>query len=332
MKNLFIINSHTTCLSALGTIKHLNLNANSVVFVFVRNYRNSVINIPYHILDFSVEYDDCMRKPYELKKYKKMIGCIDGKVNHLCKGDEFLMYAPLPGGHRLFQIIFSNKKCIGMNYLQEGALAFDRLLVSSSLPFRYRLYDLLMKALYDHRIWASYYSWRMPDFLVNKKKKPECYAISCDIFSRLPYVNNIIKWPVFNITNSEFRIEPQYPCFIFESSIEMNVIEREIYMKYSRQLIEEKAESLNYIKFHPAQSEENKNEIRSYFKAQGLGYKELSMEVPFEMYISTYTNMKVCGFNSSLLIFAKQLGHRTYSLESELLKGSEKYNQWRKKL
>lgn len=332
MKNLFVINSHTTCLSALGTITYLNLNANNVVFVYVRNYKNYLIDLPYHSLNLSVEYDSCMSKPYQLRKYKNMIRFVDEKINNLCKDEEFLMYAPSPGGHRLFQIILSNSKCIGMNYLQEGALIFDRLLLHSSLPWKYQLYDSVLNFLYQHRIWASYYSWQMPDFLVDKKKTPESFAISIDIFSKLPYTNNVIKWPVFSITNPEFQIDSQYPCFIFESSIEMKVIEREIYMKYSQLLIEEKAEMLNYIKFHPAQSEENKNEIRSYFKKQNLEYKELSMEIPFEMYISTYANMKVYGFNSSLLIFAKQLGHQTYSLESELLKRSEKYKQWRQKL
>lgn len=332
MKNLFIINSHTTFLSALGTIKYLDLIADNIVFVYIRKYKNILLNLPYEVLDFSAEYDDCMSRPYNLKKNRILIHSIDRKIDDLCKGEEYTMYAPSPGGHRLFQIIFSNKKCIGMNYLQEGALVFERLFIESSLPFRYQVYDSLLKLIYGYRVWASYYSWRMPDFLIDKKKKPECYAISNDIFRKLPYVNNVIKWPVFDITNPEFCIKPQYPCFIFEASVEMKVIERDIYMKYSQHLIEEKAENMNYIKFHPAQSERNKNEIRSYFNVRGIEYKELSMEIPFEVYISTYTNMKVYGFNSSLLVFAKQLGHHTFSMESELLKGSEKYNQWRKKL
>jgi len=86
---------------------------------------------------------------------------------------------------------------------------------------------------------------------------------------------------------------------------------------------------MNYFKFHPFQSAENREYITSLFTKRGLQFKELPMEFPFEVYLSSYKHMTVLGFKSSLLVFAKQLGHNTVSLENELLANSARYSHWR---
>jgi hypothetical protein len=102
-------------------------------------------------------------------------------------------------------------------------------------------------------------------------------------------------------------------------------VEKKVYMEATKKLIQEKAESVNYIKFLPAQQHENMCLIKSFFTYANKISIELSADIPFEAYLSTYKNMKVYGFNSSLLIFAKQLHHNTFSFESELLSNSRKY-------
>jgi hypothetical protein len=133
---------------------------------------------------------------------------------------------------------------------------------------------------------------------------------------------NIIKWPNLEING---KINLEYPFFIFDSSIEQEFVEKKVYMEATKKLIQEKGESFNYIKFHPAQQYENMCLIKSFFTGANKVSIELPADIPFEAYLSTYENMKVYGFNSSLLIFAKQLYHNIFSFESELLKNSKKY-------
>ena len=56
MKHLFVINSHTTCMTALGVIDYLHLNKDDIIFVLVRNYKNILIQGKYKEIDMSWAY------------------------------------------------------------------------------------------------------------------------------------------------------------------------------------------------------------------------------------------------------------------------------------
>lgn len=329
MKHLFWINSHSTFLTAIGTINYLGLKDDEVVMVLVRNYRNSISKDNYVKLDMSWAYNISLI--YNLFSYNSIIHRIDNEIAKLVGNDNYILYAPSPGGVRILQILFTNSLCVGMNYLQEGALVFGKLFERRKQPLVYQVYDIFLALFYKHRLWSSHFSWTVPDFLINSKTTPETFAISKDIFSKSGLKCNIIKWPKYDISGTEYEINEDYPCFVFESSVEMKMVERDIYMELVKQLVLENAGSMSYVKFHPYQSGENKQIILGLFKKMNKPYIELSMGFPFEIYLSSYSHLKVCGFNSSLLVYARQLGHQTISKEKELLQRSSKYRRWTEK-
>ena len=53
MKHVFVINSHTTYLTAMGTIDYLKLEVSSIIILLVRNYKNTYMRKDYRILDAS---------------------------------------------------------------------------------------------------------------------------------------------------------------------------------------------------------------------------------------------------------------------------------------
>jgi len=330
MKHLFFINSHTTYLTALGAISKLKIAPDDICMIYVRNYKNSLIKNIYNVLDLSWAYY------LSLKNYLipplKLIRKIDGLVSDLVEGNHYVFYAPNPGGLRLLQVLSTNSLCKKVNYIQEGALVFDQLLIEKPLPISYKIWDTFLSIYFKHRLWASHYSWRMPSFLLTRLSPPECFAISEDIFNKLGYPIHIVEWPKFEIENTGYQINPLFPCFIMESSVEMGVIEKDVYFDGIKRLIEEKAENNNYIKFHPNQSLDNISEILDLFAKNGSKVERLRDDFPFELYLSSYEHLKLCGFNSSLLVFGRQLGHTTYSLENFLLENSSKYLEWRQKL
>lgn len=326
MKHLFVINSHTTCMSALGTIEYLHLNDEDIVFVLVRNYKNILIQGKFKEVDLSWAYSyQYFNSPFSCHRAIKKI---DKQIKEGVGNNKYVMYAANPGGVRILQIIFTNSLCSGFNYLQEGALVLNGLLKERPLPISRKVLDVFYRIFLGHRLWASYFSWRVPYFVKDERSNPVCYALNDSIFKELGYKQKSISWPKFKIEN-KYAIDPQYPCFIFESSVEMNIIEKEIYMHFVEELIEKAAGTMNYFKFHPYQSAENKEYIIGLFSKRGLQYKELSMEFPFEVYLSSYDKLTILGFKSSLLVFAKELGHNTLSLENELLANSSKYRHWR---
>lgn len=330
MKHLFFINSHTTYLTSLGTISLLKLAPEDICMIYVRNYKNSFIKNQYKVLDLSWAYyltfKDYLFPPF------KLIRKIDGLVSELVEGCPYVFYAPNPGGLRLLQILSTNSSCKKINYVQEGALVFDQLLIEKQLPLKYRIWDAVLSVCFNHRIWASHYSWRMPSFLMKRMSTPECFCISEDIFNKLGYQIQIVKWPKADIEKTKYHINPDYPCFVLESSVEMGVVEKDVYFAGIKKMIKEKAEEHNYVKFHPNQSPDNINEILAIFSDNNCQVERLHDDFPFELYLSSYKHLKVYGFNSSLLVFAKQVGDTTYSLENFLLENSVRYREWRKKL
>lgn len=327
MKYLFLINSHTTFLSAVGTIEFLGLKDEEIRFGLIRNYKNALYDFKSPTVDFSWAFE----YPFFSKifQYRKFINRIDSILLELTDGDDFTMCASFPGNIRLYQIIFTNKRCVGFKYIQEGALPFEKV-YQKSVPFHYSVYSYLLRFFFHNRLWSSHGVWTIPDFLSKKlKTQTECYAIDEFFFENLDCKLNIIKWPSIDLDKTEYAIRQEYPCFVFESSVEMGVVEKEVYMDCTKALISQKGACMNYIKFHPYQQEENKRIIIKLF--DDLAYKTeiLPMEVPFEFYLSSYKSMKVYGFKSSLLIFAQNLGHETYSLEDELLKRSKIYREFR---
>lgn len=330
MKHLFIINSHTTYLTSIGVVNYKSLNEREVCFVYIRYYSNGVFNVPYKTIDLSAYYNILSKNKFV--SIANVIKAIDDNIFSLVEGNEYIMYAPHPGGTKFFQVILSNKLCVGFNYVQEGALVFEKIFSKSRLPVQYDIYDKLIKILFKHRVWATYNDWSLPPFLDNLQYKPECFTISKGFFKHLDCPEHIVKWPKYEIEGSAFEITPSFPCFIFESSVEMGVVEKDIYFKYVKELISEKSSDVNYVKFHPSQSKENQKEILDLFSKYHKEVKELRKDFPFELYLSSYSNMNIIGFNSSLIVFAKEMGHNTFSLEQKLLDDSEKYRTFRKKL
>lgn len=327
MKYLFLINSHTTFLSAIGTIDFLGLKDEEIRFGFIRHYKNTLYEFKSPTVDLSWAFE----YPFfsKILQYGKFIREIDVIISNITGDDDFIMCASFPGNIRLYQIIFSNKRCVGFKYIQEGALPFEKVYLNKK-TFIYRVYGRVLRFFYHNRLWSSHGVWTIPDFLSDKLRIPtECYAIDDDFFRNLDCKLNIIKWQSIDMDKTKYAIHPEFPCFVFESSVEMGVVEKEVYMECTKMLISQKAESKNYIKFHPYQQEENKQEIIKLFNEFAYKTEILSMEVPFEFYLSSYKSMKVYGFNSSLLVFAQNLGHDTYSLEDELLRRSKIYRKFR---
>lgn len=161
------------------------------------------------------------------------------------------------------------------------------------------------------------------------KKTPVCFAITEKIFEKLSYTTIIVEWPK---VDPEYLIDNRLPIFVFESAVEQGLVEKDKYFLCIRQLIETKATQKNYLKFHPYQSTINKKEIVDLFRENNLDVEILPDSIPFELFLTFYSNLIVLGFRSSLLVYAEQLGHHVFSKESDLRKNSSKYRAMRKEM
>lgn len=317
MKQVFIIHSHTTFLVSMGVIKKLSLPDKDIVLLYGRNYKISCIKVPYTVIDITKIYDYCKLKRYiwSYSKQLKHIHLIDNLIAE-CIKTEYNIYIPHTS-YNTFQLLLTNPLCSGLNLIQEGAVSF----FSKKIKYKQILKNII--TFYNSRIWFKT-NWYIPNKFY-KRYQPICtFATNKLFFEPLKKAHNhIIKIPHYH---TNIVIEENEPIFIFESAVEMQLIEREIYMSACYKMITECSQTRNYIKFHPNQDDINISTIKSFFNDKR--YIELPMDVPVELILSTNRKLTICGFTSSLIFFAKEMHHIVNSYTKELTGNSNKFKRY----
>ena len=150
------------------------------------------------------------------------------------------------------------------------------------------------------------------------------YGLDNKIFASLKAEHHIIKWPVPNL---ELHYDPNAAYFILDGLVKNNMCEQDVLLSNTEKLVEENALPLNYLKFHPNQSSEERQKMISFFEARNLKYEILDQKVPFELVLIIMHGLKVVGMASSLCFFAKQLGHRVICHDDWLYEESELFKK-----
>ena len=324
MKYIFVINSHTTFLTSLGTINYLKLPQKNVLLLYVRNYKNTAVDVIYHVEDISDLYDLCEHLFDGFKKREEIIGRIDNFINSKII-DKYELFVPhLANG--LFQILYTYPYCQKVSYIQEGGIPFKAAYKTRLSLFEksiYRIYNRYY--LRTDRVWKPF-RWYVQGRIKNTYEL-DSYAISNTFFKYLPSHNHIIKWPKISIP---ITIESHSTIFIFDGFVHHGFVEKKIYIELSRRLIEEYHNIKNYIRFHPAQDKKERENIKSIFYEMGFSFEIMDENIPFELVISSVSNLCIAGFGSSLLYFAKDYGH-TVICKDRWLQVSDLYRNYKRK-
>ena len=285
-----------------------------VIFLYGRNYANAIVKVPYKIIrvddiySFDVNLGIKYRvNPYAQYSHKEKV---DRFVNEEIR-DEYSIYIP----HtifRFFQLMVTNPLCKHINLIQESGVTF--------MKKRITLNNILSNILtfYNPRIWYKE-DWLIPHKLLPKMNK--VYSIKKDYFCNIRCKEHVaVSFPNISI---QLNFDTQKPIYLLEASAEHKCIETDVFMDGCRYMIENSKEDLNYIKFHPRQSKENRDKILSFFGSSTV--KELPNDVPFELILSSCHNLRLYGFTTSLLVFARDLGHEVHSYADYLIKRSDKF-------
>ena len=316
MKHLFVINSHTTFLTAMGTVEYLHLSEDGVIFAYMRNYKNTVVDVPYRVVDVTELYDNTVLY-YNGKPLKDVVNEIDKFVDREIK-EEYSLYIPhlvVP----LFKILYTNIRCKRVSYIQEGAYT-SRKAFCTDIPLYKRMKNFIKLRFCGDRWFDG--EWYMAG-TIYKQRSLDSYAINDKFWEYLPSCNHIIRWPKVELN---LKLDRTCPIFIFDGFIKNGHAEAEVYMWNIRKLIIEYSSSAgNYIKFHPAQSEDEQKEIRRLFHDERKKISIIDNAIPMELIITSTNKMTFVGFGSSLLFYAHDNGHTVYCHDDWMKETSEKY-------
>lgn len=325
MKYIVTIGSHTQFLSSIGILDTLGVkDAANVLVLYVRKYKNTLLALPYREMEIFDLYNISLDSITNRRNRRKLISSLDQIVSDFVGEDVFMAIIPHVATP-VFQILATNSACVGLKFAQEGAIPFkNRFVVQHSWKsLVYSVYNKIV--LSNHRCWRTDL-WLVPPFL-RKKVQVETYDLA-DFFKYMPNVDkhHIIKWPQIEIN---YTIDSSFPCFIFDSFMEMKCVEVKEYIGCAKEMVNKYGKTSNYIKFHPAQTTEHRDMIKEIFQEQGKKIIELPMNIPFECFIIKYPQLIVVGFFSSLLDFANQINnHKVIELHNELASCSKGFEKW----
>lgn len=326
MKAIFYIHSHTCFLTTLGVIEYEALVPSDVIFIYTRNYKNDLINIPYVVFDYSDYFKKIVESGFNFLKINQIVIEIDKKIEEDI-GDSYLVYLPHVGVP-LMQIIASHQLCKGIAFIEEGVGSYAPNLLKPSTSIREivkSFYSLIIPS--SGRFWFTYSIFKLQYKTKTRFSALKSYAISKDAFLNLDGVITVkVDWPK---TKVDVQFNQDYPIFIFDAAIEQNFATRDSYLLISRQMISQNSKSKSYVKFHPAQSKENIKIIRSYFSEFSVDCIELPQNIPFECILTSFKNLSIVGFGSSLIFYAKLLNNHIVSYDQNLQDIDSKYKRYR---
>lgn len=319
MKHVFIVHSNTAYLSALGTINLKQLNHKDIIIVTGRNQKCYMLDNDItlfdlsHIYDFKLRQNSRARIIFQLQQLRTFI---DENIN-----DTFVTYTPHLN-YYFFQTFATHPNCKSIKFIQEGIIDFCK---PENIKEKVNLRLLYINKYLLICTWA----WCSDRWNTYKKLKgnkvDETFALSKNLFKSMPCIHSIIKWPHMNI---EQRFPNDATFFVFESAVEQNTIELDIYIRACYKLIKKHASNMNYVKFHPYQSSIIKEKILNIFNEYNLAVSILPGDIPFELLLCRENKLKVCGFTTSLIFYASLLGHETHICVNALLKSKSFQNYW----
>lgn len=315
MKHVFIINSHTMFLTSMGTVELEKLSNQDVIFIYTRNYCNSVSRIPFKTIQATDIADSC----------HNMLDNYNGKIRNVDEfiiqeiGESYHLYVPHLW-HYFFQILYTNKLCKHLAYVQEGGPVQTKV-YENDVPFFERLKSYIRLAILNRRTFECKWYKRGT---IYKQHVLDSYAINNVYFCCLPSKNHIVQWPKEQL---KMTLNPQTPIFIFDGFITNGSVERDVYLRCCKEMISNYATENNYVKFHPAQKKDERDILLSYFAKLGCGVEQMRDDIPTEYVILQFRHLTFIGFMSSLLYYAHDFGHNVICCEDLIIDNSPLYKK-----
>jgi len=321
MKHIFYVHSHTTYLTAVGTITLLNLNAGDVIFITARKYQIPAdAYAPAKVMDWTVLFEQAMSSKFRFWKLNQLLLTADADIAAQI-GQKYIAYVPHSGVFTV-QVLITNKNCEGFHFIEEGSNCYSRNLQIKHFNARNFTKEFYSAIFYKSRYWETDFAFSK---ISKRNIKTETFGISKNSFSYLPVKHNVVTWPqlAYNVDLTFTN-----PFFIFEGAVEMDYLGYDTYLSAINEAVKAKGKPVNYVKFHPAQTAENKQAILNVFEQHGFKYVELPGNIPFEALITSNKGLDIVGFGSSLLIYAKLTNHHVSCFEN-LLMADPKYKNYK---
>jgi hypothetical protein len=328
MKHIFYIHSYITYIVALGTIRTERIEENNVILILGRDFKSHTPPEEYKIF-FNIGSHGAK---LGLIRYNNKIRAFDNWVASLTKDNDFVLY--LPNKMNYFSQLFaSHNNCIGVHLIEEGLLlyarSFDNIIKNRKVFYKKNIKDFFRRFLHflDHANRTSYYldiEYKIPTKVFTISSLSKINLSTQDVVIVPLLANEIPLDNKFILKNASI--------FFMDALYEQNFADRKKINTIFSKFIRENLKNFNelYLKFHPTQSDEIKNDVLSVLEENKINYQIIPHDVSAELMFVKSENLYVYGFFSSVLFYAGIMNHQSFSLSEQLAKIDEDYNKYLK--
>lgn len=310
MKHVFLIHSSTTYYSAIGTIERLNLDQESIVFLYTRSFvkvhHEFNINIE---SDCSVFYDNFVSlNKDKILNFFKNVRYADKLIMDILDRKRFLVYVP-QSSNLFYQLLITHEYCNGYHFIEEGIGNYrEELLTNPSIVLSYKW--RIVKAIFN--FFSNRFKLYSP-FLgtgFRSNKKPEYF-----MFKEVDFVN-VSKIKISKKLKSYNCIHKLDAIIVLSPLIEEGILEDYIFYDVLDKIIDYcilHGKDNVGLKFHPNQSEVVKNQSLKILSDK-LPITVLDLDFDTESYIIETDGSLFIGYDSSLLFYAQIFNSKNLSV------------------
>jgi len=319
MKHVFYVHSGITYLVSLAVIDHLKLKPNDVLIIICRSIQ---IDGRFQRITLAPREEDIAQLPsYGSKEVLKNLGILrtlDNKIQDAVFHQPLTLYLPSEKNY-LMQFLQSHRLCVARNFIEEGLLTYRAGFIKTQpvlRGFTNKLRHLLRFPFHLNRTGGVAKQHAVKDFTV--------YVVT-ETAQNVLHSFNTVLLNTRSVQCEQAVISKTFPnLYIFDAIVEMNLCTNDNFMVCLENFIATKVPRQNLmIKFHPFQK--NQDQYLALFDRHNIQYEILGSEVIPEMLLAQKQGLSVYGLSSSVLFYAKEMGHVVYNFSPELAKKDKHY-------
>ena len=333
MKYIFVVHSHISFYGALSVIDYRKIEKTNIIFITARHYKNCLLQ-KYISYDMSGFHDSTKNiKKYDFRSVGKFISEFDNDFNQYVSESYCLFISHF--NNIFFQLFVTHPLCMQVSIIEEGVNHLSKKL----FKFNNHGFRNQIKKLFIQVIGKSFLYGRNRFFKIQHHLDFHFYTSKLEIskVNIYGFVEN--PFPHFNSPNKycinfyidervEFMIPSKSDVLILEGAVEQGNLSMNTLVLGIKEILKHINNDCIFIKFHPAQSKSNREKITSLIRKIGLSVKIIPDTVSMEQIFLKEKDLRVHGFTSSLLYYAKLGKQKVFSYEKCLLH-DEKFRKFR---
>jgi hypothetical protein len=307
MLSIFIVHSNITLISAIAVVQQCKVQ--NPIFIVAEGYQSPFLaKIEFETIQLPSYFTFLLNCPSygsnNILKLFFLIKKFDSFVASITQNGPFSLFLP-HSKNFFYQVFLTHKKCIEINYIDEGMLSYTD---------NFHKEKLKTKISFIKKILSLNYFNRTNVFNEVKKSYSHIYRL-VKVTTPNSKVESI-KWPEINY--KEIVVFSNSIILILDNPVYGNTCSKDEYFDYIKLLAQKFTSKKIYIKSHPR--EKDIESILMIFTEAGVNFEIIKNEVILEISLLNSSNVEIYGGWSSLLFYASSMHHNVFSFLGSMKK------------